>query len=312
MALNQTQLSQAQNWLNSNWGGGYGADGTYQPGAYQYNPNNSNMNWDILGAAQANGFSPADVSQVLGTYGANVSAQDIGNYAHNNAPQVGMGAELYLSGNGYPAGGGAPAGGGSQSSTPGDWFSSAPSYQGGGYGDYTQNPYLTQQADDIGRRTQEMLGQAFAGIRGQNVGNGTLGGSRGEIAMGLAGGRAADYLQGTLANLYGQDYNNSQNRGLQRYQGDQNAFLGNQGQMLGFYNAQRGLDQSGAALGGSLYNLAGQQDWFGLNNGSNIFNQTAGNGTTTQNNSSQTGGGWQGALGGALGAGQFARNAGWW
>jgi hypothetical protein len=86
---------------------------------------------------------------------------------------------------------------------------------------------------------------------------------------------------------------------LQRYQGDQ-----------GFYTANRGLDQSGAALGANLFGLANSGDWSGLNNANGIYSQYSGFGNT--NTSAQQGGGWQSGLGGAIGGATLGRTMGWW
>jgi hypothetical protein len=76
-------------------------------------------------------------------------------------------------------------------------------------------------ADDLTRRSNEALGQNLQSIRGNSISAGGLGGSRQGVAEGLAISGANDNLQGNLANLYGTDNNNMQNRDLQRYTTDQ-------------------------------------------------------------------------------------------
>lgn len=161
------------------------------------------------------------------------------------------------------------------------------------------NPYLSGMADDIGRRTQEMLGQNNLAIQGNAVGVGGLGGSRQGVAQGIAAGKSADYLQGNLSNLYGQAYNSDQNRALQQYGMDQS-----------FYGNQRGQDLSQVGLGSGLVSQGLQTQWSPIQNATQAYSPFTGFGTTTNNQSS--GGGWQGALGGALGAAQLSKNMGWW
>jgi hypothetical protein len=199
----------------------------------------------------------------------------------------------------------------------------------GGYGNYTPSPFLSAQADDIGRRTQEMLGQNNNQIRGSAIAAGGLGGGRQGVAEGVAAGKAADYLSGNLAQLFGGDYQASQGRGLQRYGIDRSTELGtlnsdrnfalggrgldlqDQGQQLGFYSQQRAQDQSGAALGAALYGQGTQGQWGPIQSANGILAPYASNGTTITNNG-DSGFNWQGLIGG-LGAGaQFGQNAGWW
>jgi len=161
------------------------------------------------------------------------------------------------------------------------------------------NPYLSGMADDIGRRTQEMLGQNNLAIQGNAVAAGGLGGSRQGVAQGTAAGKAADYLQGNLANLYGTAYSQDQNRALQQYGYDQN-----------FYGQQRQQDLSQAGMGSGLLSQGLQTQWAPLQNAAQTYAPFTGFGTTSQSGSS--GGGWQGALGGALGAAQLSKNMGWW
>lgn len=200
----------------------------------------------------------------------------------------------------------------------------------GGYGSFgTQsNPWMSSVADDIMRRTQDALGQSFNGIRSNAVGVGGLGGSRQGVAEGVATGRAMDSMQGQLANLYGQDWTNAQGRGLQQYNTDTSAYLGNQGQwmdfglglgnqaltnqgqQLSFYNQGRQLDQSGLALGADLYTRGVNGPWAPIQNSNNVLGNYTGFGSSST--SGQQGGGWQGGVGGALAGATLANNAGWW
>jgi hypothetical protein len=193
---------------------------------------------------------------------------------------------------------------------------------------YSPSPYLGAQADDIGRRTQEMLGQNNNAIRGSAIMAGGLGGGRQAIAEAGAAGKAADYLSGNLANLYGQDYQAQMGRNLSQYGMDQANTLGTlnsdrsfqlgqgaqnlqgQGQAMNFYTQQRGQDQSGAALGAALYGQGVNGPWNPVSNANSILAPYAGNGTTTT--SSNSGGGWQGGLGGAIAGAAAGRQFNWW
>lgn len=161
------------------------------------------------------------------------------------------------------------------------------------------NPYLSGMADDMQRRTALLLGQNNNAIQGNFVGSGALGGSRQGVAQGIAAGQAADSLQGQLANLYGTQYNNDQNRAMQQYGLDQN-----------FYGQQRGQDQAGATLGGALMSQGLNAGWQPIQNAANTYSNFTGFGTTS--GQQQTGGGLTGALGGALGVAQIGKTAGWW
>jgi hypothetical protein len=143
-----------------------------------------------------------------------------------------------------------------------------------------QNPYLKSVMDDIQRRSQEMLGANNAAIQGNFVGSGGLGGSRQGIAQGTAAAKAADYMAGQGANLYANAYNGDMNRLLQ-------------GQTLG-----AGLLSQGLSTG-----------WAPIQSAASVYQPFTGMGSTTEN--VNQGAGWQGALGGALGAAQLAKNFGW-
>lgn len=160
------------------------------------------------------------------------------------------------------------------------------------------NPYLSGMADDIQRRVNDATGQSLLGIQGNSVASGGLGGSRQGVAQGQALKGAADSLAGNLANLYGTQYSQDQNRALQQYGMDQS-----------FYGQQRGQDLQAKGLGADLTSAGYGMQWAPIKAATSTYAPFSGFGTTT--NSAQSGGGWMGALGGALGAGQLAKNAGW-
>lgn len=159
------------------------------------------------------------------------------------------------------------------------------------------NPYLGAMADDISLRTQKLLGANNLAIQGNAVASGGMGGSRMGVAQGIAAGNAADTLQGQLANLYGTQYSNDQNRALQQYGLDQSFFTG-----------QRGQDLAQVGIGSGLQTQGLQTQWSPINSAANTFSPFTGFGTTT----ASQGGGLQGALGGALGAAQLGKNLSWW
>lgn len=85
--------------------------------------------------------------------------------------------------------------------------------------------------------------------------------------------------------------------------------LTGRGQDQSFYTAQRGQDQSGAALGASLYNQGTQGQWSPVQNASGVYSPYTGYGTTTTSGAS--GGGAAGTVGGLLSGASYARQMGW-
>jgi hypothetical protein len=252
-----------------------------------------------------------------------------------------------------------------------------------------QNPYLQQMAGNVRNRTNDMLGDALSGIRGQSVASGGLGGGRQGVAQGVALSKGADYLSGNLSNMFGQAYqsdradatqrygmdqnfyqgqrgqdiaregqqqnfyqgqrgqdiqrfgqnldswNMGQNRNLQQYGMDQNFYGQQRGQDIArfgqnldswnqgqnrdlqqlqgnqnFYTAQRGQDLAQTGLGGSLVQQGLNTQWLPIQNATNAYAPFSGMGSTT--NSTQSGGGWQGAVGGGLGVLGLGSQMGWW
>jgi hypothetical protein len=143
------------------------------------------------------------------------------------------------------------------------------------------NPYSTGIMDDMQRRYGELIDQRLQGIRGNAIGVGGLGGSRQAIAESQAISQGADNFAGQGFNFMGGLYNQDQNRLLQQ-------------QTLGAGLMGQGLDTQFAPL----KNTAG------------VYSPFAQNGTATQ--TAQQGGGWQGALGGAMSAAALGKQMGWW
>jgi hypothetical protein len=143
------------------------------------------------------------------------------------------------------------------------------------------NPYATGILDDMQRRHTDVIGQSLAGIRGNAVGVGGLGGSRQGVAEAQAISQGADNFAGQGFNFMG---------GL--YEGDQNRL------------------RQDWTLGAGLMNQGLNTPYIPLQNTTNLFSPFTGFGTTTQ--TQQQGGGAMGAVGGALGAAQLGKNMGWW
>lgn len=181
----------------------------------------------------------------------------------------------------------------------------------------TQNPYLPQITEAMQQQNQFALQNGLNAIRSNSVGVGGLGGSRQGVAEGVATGLAAQGLAGNLANLYGQSWNADQNRSLQRYGIDSNAALGwggldNQryGMDQSFYTAQRGQDLQSMGLGAQLWQAGMNAPWTPIQNANGVYGNYTGFGNSTT--TGQQGGGWQGALGGALTGASLGKSFGWW
>lgn len=157
------------------------------------------------------------------------------------------------------------------------------------------NPYLTGMADDMQRRTSELLAQNNNQIAGRQVAAGGMGSTRMGVAQGTAAGQAADSLQGQLAGMYGNAYNADANRATQQYGMDQN-----------FFSNQRGQDLAGAQLGGNLMQGGMDMQWSPLNQANGLMKPYS------NLQSASSGGGMQGLLGGALTGASVAGKLGWW
>lgn len=135
---------------------------------------------------------------------------------------------------------------------------------------YTPNPYLDQQAQNITRGfNRNLQEQVLPGLRSRFIGSGGLGGSRQGIAEGLATARSGEGLSSAITNMYAQDYENSQNRGLQGSIANMNSGLSARNMDLqdqmnrlnserGFYTSQRGQDLQQLGLAAGLLGQANQ------------------------------------------------------
>lgn len=300
--LSATDVAGARNWLTSQ---GYGTNG---PGGFQYTgANNNNYNGMVAGAAQSKGWGVNELSQILG---GNFSTNMIQDWLTQNKPIVDTYQTVFEADRARaPA---APIGNAMPrppviGNTPG-MPSRPPTPPGGGTigmptapsGGYQQNPYLSGIADDITRRIGTARDQGLKAVRSDAIAMGGAGGTGQSFAEADVISRSLDNLGGQLTGLYGQDWNNSQNRDLQRYGMDQ-----------GFYTSQRGQDLAQIGLGSQLETQALQNQWYPISQFANIVGNLSGQNTSTTN-STQTGGGALGALGGLLGTAQLGTNLKWW
>ena len=167
-----------------------------------------------------------------------------------------------------------------------------------GYGNMPQNPYLPTIANDITRRSTDMMNAGIRQARGAAIMAGGFGGTGQGLLENAAIKGSVDNLAGQLGNLYGSAWNQDQSRDLQRYGMDQS-----------FYGQQRGQDLQAAGLGASLLGQGVNLPWSPIQNAANIgsgFSGTGGSVTTPGQ-----GGGAQGILGGMLAAAQLAKNFGY-
>jgi hypothetical protein len=130
-----------------------------------------------------------------------------------------------------------------------------------GAADYLwQNPNTMAMGNELTRNVNDNLQRSIMpGIRGNAMAGGSVGGSRQGVAEGLATGESMKGLAGALAGLYGNQYNQDRNYGLQNDALDLSVYNTNQnwmrqGQqdqiagMNGFLNAnQQGLATAGQA-----------------------------------------------------------------
>lgn len=175
-------------------------------------------------------------------------------------------------------------------------------YGGGGGGapgpSPAANPYMGGQVDYLRQQSDFALGQNLNGIRSNAVGVGGLGGSRQGVAQGIATGLANQGYLGSVSNMLGSDWTNQQNRDLQNRGLD----VQMRGQDIGWQNQtnQYGLQRD--ALDSQLVTNGINQSWAPIINAGNLYSQLGGGSVT---NSTNTGGGLQGLLGGALGGAQL-------
>lgn len=149
----------------------------------------------------------------------------------------------------------------------------------GGYG-YQKNPYLDSMASNITNQVTDNWNRNLApSIRGGAMQAGGFGGSRQGVVEANALKDVNSGLTNALTNMYGQDYQTSMGRNLQRYQGDQSYDLGLRNNDLGFSNLDFQINQgnvnnqlAGANLGMNTWGTQQQGNQAGITAGSNIQN----------------------------------------
>lgn len=149
----------------------------------------------------------------------------------------------------------------------------------GGYG-YQKNPYLDSMASNITNQVTDNWNRNLApSIRGGAMQAGGFGGSRQGVVEANALKDVNSGLTNALTNLYGQDYQTSMGRNLQRYQGDQSYDLGLRNNDLGFSNLDFNINQgnvnnqlAGANLGMNTWGTQQQGNQAGITAGTNIQN----------------------------------------
>jgi hypothetical protein len=288
----------------------FGGGASMQPDGTYGVPGQQRMTQEQMTAGRA--------TQTYGdsTVGAGMGQQNMTPDGFNAAASPGGfgGMAPGLQGGGMPGTGGAmerqPATGGGMPGTGGAMERNPGAGGMAGTGGYGGNPYLSQMADEIGRRSNEGLQRGLQGIRSNAVGVGGLGGSRQGVAEGAAIGASQDSLQGQLAGLYGGQYNQDANRWLQQYGMDQGYDVSKEGLRNQFFLGNRGQDIQSVAVGGDLVSKGMQGPWNSIQAANSVYSPYAngGNGTTDGGNS---GSNWQSILGGLGQGAQFAKGMGW-
>lgn len=180
--------------------------------------------------------------------------------------------------------------------------STQPAAQPTGYDSYTPNPYLGQMAQGITQQMNDNWTRNLApSIRSGAMVAGGFGGSRQGVveANGLKDLNLG--LSNSLANLYGTDYNNAQNRNFNYAQLDSsNAQFGaNYG--LNALNAQNTWANNGVNAANQMQNTPIDYNRYFTGNA----NQIAGQGGTTTSTQNNQGNPYMSAIGGAITAGQL-------
>lgn len=213
-------------------------------------------------------------------------------------------------------------------------YDNTPTMQG-----YTKNPYLDDMAANITRQASDTWSRnILPATRSGAMAAGGFGGSREGVVEANAANDLGNNLTGQLANLYGNDYQQTQNRNLSKYQTDvgQNLGLGQLGlgyqnsnnsydlglrsSDLGYANLDAGINQNNFnnQLSGANFGLSALDRMMGYNSNATdtattaqnkpmsdfmqwlqASNAAGGNGGTTTGSVTQSGNGLSGAIGGA-------------
>ncbi len=278
-------------WLNDMQNGSPGAFSAMQSGTYTGAP------------TAATDFAPGGIhSGKTFTYGQSGKGQlGIGDGWGGDTASANSGGSQNL-GMGVGYGGGSGGGSGGMQS------SSQTSMAGG------QNPYLQGMGQSIvDQMTENYTRNQLPSMRAGARAAGAVGSARQGVveANGLQ-----DLNRGigqNLTNLYGQDWTNAQNRGLQQQSINNSYDLGLRSNDLGFANLDSNNNQFGQTFGLNVLNA--QNNWAnqGVQNANSMQNapidyaryfngqtsQMAGQGGTQTNTQTNPGNPWVGALGGA-------------
>lgn len=150
-------------------------------------------------------------------------------------------------------------------------------YGGGGnlgMGDtaYQRNPYLDAAARDVGSNMFDQWKRNVApGIRSNAMATGGYGGSRQGVVEANSMNDLGRNYSSALTNMYGQDYTNFQNRGIQRQGQAQSYDLGLRSNDLGFAGLDANIAQNnfGNQLQAANFGM-GVQDYLNRNNQTGI------------------------------------------
>lgn len=266
---------------------GYNADATYAAQQKMDAEIAARMAQNAQGAAPYNpqGFSGSTVGAGMGQqpqFQGGGQTQPYGGYLGGAGQGGGMSAAV-MPGTGPLMG------------TGGQWGTSAG--QGGYNSSGSSNPYLSGAEAGITRRMTDNLNRNIMPQISQGAQSvGGYGGSRQGVVEANAMKDMNLGLGDSLAAMNSGDWNQQQGRNLSQYGMDQN-----------FYTSQRGQDLASVGMGADLYSRGMSGQWDALTKAGQIYNPLiTGMGTTTNNQSS--GGGVQGAIGGAMGAYDFYKN----
>jgi hypothetical protein len=231
--------------------------------------------------SQSQGQTPAQLDALMG-----FSQGSADSWAKQNAGQYGVAApsgniqgSAPVQQNVSTPGMGSPLGMGNQYSSPGNQYGGQSNL---GFGDtgYQRNPYLDQASRDIGSQMFDQWSRNIQpSIRSNAMAAGGFGGSRqGVVEANALNDMSRNYGQ-ALTTMYGQDYTNSQNRGIQRQGQAQNYDLGLRNNDLGFgqldaniYQNNFGNNLAAANFGLGVQNQLNSNNAAGVNAGTNIQN----------------------------------------
>lgn len=156
---------------------------------------------------------------------------------------------------------------------------------------YKKNPYLDEMAQGIQSQMNDNWTRNIApSLRSGAMTAGGFGGSRQGVVEANGANDMNRSLGQNLTNLYGTDFNNTQNRNLQKYGMDQSYNLGMANNNLGYSNLDSNNAQFGANLG--LNTMNAQNAWAnnGVSAANSIQNQPINYFNTFANNSNTSGG----------------------